>query len=154
MQNIVEGNYNNFCELYKPFLADCPLIRPVQGRDNWFEQDVTIPNLALIAASLPSSLHSAVRSQLAFGSRAVNVEGLPVALLQDLYERRLTTLFDEGKRNDNVVFAKGALARGIQMGVRSLVFRGSVDQAVRGVASFGVWNSAIYAAKKIMKFLK
>lgn len=154
VQNIVEGNFDNFCQLYKPFLAACPLIHPIQGRDGWFEQDVSIPNLARIAASLPSSLHSSVRAQLAFGPRTVNAEGLSTELLRDLYERRLTALFDPGMKNENLIAAKGAVARGIQMGVRRVVFRGSVDQAVRGVASFGVWNSVTYAAKKIMKFLK
>ena len=154
VQNIVEGNFDNFCQLYKPFLADCPLIHPIQGREGWFEQDVSIPNLARIVASLPASLHSSVRAQLEFGPRVVNVEGLSTELLRDLYERRLTALFDPGMKNDNLIAAKGAVARGIQMGVRRVVFRGSVDQAVRGVASFGVWNSVTYAAKKIMKFLK
>ena len=150
----MEGNFDNFSQLYKPFLASCPLIHPISGREGWFEQDVSISSLAQITASLPASLHSAVRAQLEFGSRTVNVEGVPTELLRDLYERRLTALFDMGKRNENLIAAKGAVARGIQMGVRSVVFRGSVDQAVRGVASFGVWNSAKYAAKKIMKFLK
>ena len=72
----------------------------------------------------------------------------------DVYYRRLTALFDVSMTNMNVVAAKEVIARGINMGVRSLVFKSSVDQAVRGVTSFGVLNSISYASKKIVKFFK
>ena len=78
----------------------------------------------------------------------VNVEGVSKATLYDVYYRRLSSLFDPMRRNENVVEAKERVAKGIQLGLRS------IDQALRGNVSFGVLNSLTYVGKKIMKFVK
>ena len=154
MQNIVEGNYDHFKQLYRPVLQECPFIHPVEGCEGVYQQDVSIRTLATIASELPASLHGSLRKQLQFPSHCIDFEGVLPSELMDVYYRRLTALFDVSMTNMNVVAAEEVIARGINMGVRSLVFKSSVDQAVRGVTSFGVLNSISYASKKIVKFFK
>lgn len=115
---------------------------------------MSIESLARITSRLPASLHASIRHQLEFPNHAVNVEGVSETTLYDVYYRRLSSLFDPMRRNENVVEAKERVAKGIQLGLRSIVFRSSVDQALRGNVSFGVLNSLTYVGKKIMKFVK
>ena len=115
---------------------------------------MSIDALARITSCLPSSLHNSVRQQLLFPKHAVHVEGISQATLYDVYYHRLSSLFDPMERNENVVEAKERVAKGIRLGLRSIVFRSSVDQALRGNVSFGVLNSLTYVGKKIMKFVK
>ena len=110
---------------------------------------MSIESLAHITSCLPSSLHTSIRQQLEFPKHVVNVEGVSKATLYDVYYRRLSSLFDPMRRNENVVEAKERVAKGIQLGLRS-----SIDQALRGNVSFGVLNSLTYVGKKIMKFVK
>lgn len=115
---------------------------------------MSIESLARITSRLPASLHASIRHQLEFPNHAVNVEGVSETTLYDVYYRRLSSLFDPMRRNENIVEAKERVAKGIQLGLRSIVFRSSVDQALRGNVSFGVLNSLTYVGKKIMKFVK
>ena len=100
-------------------------------------------NLACILASLPSTLHPSIRQELQFSTPSVDVSSLSSTALYDPYET-----------NQNIMVAKAAVAKGLVNGVRHVVFRSSIDQAVRGNISFGVMNSLSYVAKKIKKFLK
>ena len=103
---------------------------------------------------MPASLHPFIREQLAFSIPCGDINTLSTQELQTVYQRRLECLFDRQKENCNVLEAKAAIAKGIQNGVRHTVFKSSVDQALRGTASFGVLHSVQYFAKKVKKFLK
>lgn len=111
-------------------------------------------NLAKIVASLPSSLHPSIRQELQFPSPSVDVSSLSSSELFDVYYRRLSVLYDPEETNQNIIVAKAAVAKGLTNGVRHVVFRSSIDQAIRGNISFGVLHSLRYVTKKIKKFLK
>ena len=154
VQNIVEGNYANFQSLYKEILHNCPLIQADPLNEGVYHQTLSIENLAWITSRLPASLHPFIREQLAFSTPCGDINTLSTQELQTVYQRRLECLFDRQKENCNVLEAKAAIAKGIQNGVRHTVFKSSVDQALRGTASFGVLHSVQYFAKKVKKFLK
>ena len=111
-------------------------------------------NLACILASLPSTIHPSIRQELQFSTPSVDVSSLSSTALSDVSYRRLTALYEPYETNQNIMVAKAAVAKGLVNGVRHVVFRSSIDQAVRGNISFGVMNSLSYVAKKIKKFLK
>lgn len=154
VENIVSGNYDYFNELYKPIIQNCPFIHAVEGETDQYCQDITMKNLACILASLPSTLHPSIRQELQFSTPSVDVSSLSSTALYDVYYRRLSALYDPYETNQNIMVAKAAVAKGLVNGVRHVVFRSSIDQAVRGNISFGVMNSLSYVAKKIKKFLK
>ena len=164
VENIVSGNYDYFNELYKPIIQNCPFIHAVEGETDQYcqveicqevdVQDITMKNLACILASLPSTLHPSIRQELQFSTPSVDVSSLSSTALYDVYYRRLSALYDPYETNQNIMVAKAAVAKGLVNGVRHVVFRSSIDQAVRGNISFGVMNSLSYVAKKIKKFLK
>ena len=104
-------------------------------------------NLACILASLPSTLHPSIRQELQFSTPSVDVSSLSSTALYDVYYRRLSALYDPYETNQNIMVAKAAVAKGLVNGVRHVVFRSSIDQAVRGNISFGVMNSLSYVAK-------
>lgn len=110
--------------------------------------------MAWITARLPASLHPFIREQLDFSTPCGNVNTLSTQELQKVYQRRLECLFDREKENRGVLEAKAAIAKGIQYGVKHTVFKSSIDQALRGTASFGILHSVQYFAKKVKKFLK
>lgn len=154
VRNIVEGNYDNFKSLYKTVIEKCPFIIKDDCEEGVYHQNLSIPNLAVITSLLPCSLHPFVREQLEFSSTKGNVSTLTSNQLSDLYRNRLQSLFDKDCKNCNVIEAKQTIAKGINNGVRHLVFKSSVDQAIRGNVSFGVLNSLSYVTKKIKKFMK
>ena len=111
-------------------------------------------NLSLILASLPEVLHKPIRNELQFTHSPSNITTLSPKELYGIYRNRLECLY---KGNDDLfdfLHAKEAIARGISNGVRHVVFRSSIDQAIRGTLSFGILNSVTYTLKKIKKFLK
>lgn len=114
---------------------------------------ISIDNLASIISLLPSSLHAPIRKELQFPNQTSRVDALTTEQKYTLYKNRLHMLFDPEGKNYNAIQAKEAIARGITNGVRHVVFRSSVDQAIRGNLSFGVLNSVFYVAKKIKKFI-
>lgn len=111
-------------------------------------------NLAHIIASLPSTLHPSIRRELQFSTPSIGVSSLSPSELFDVYYRRLSVLYDPFEKNENMMVAKAAVGKGVVSGVRHVVFRSSIDQAIRGNVSFGVLNSLRYVGKKIKKFLK
>ena len=115
---------------------------------------MTLDNLSHILASLPEVLHKSIRDELQFSHSPSNITTLSQSELYNIYRNRLECLYKCSDDSFDFLHAKEAIARGITNGVRHVVFRSSVDQAIRGTLSFGILNSVTYTLKKIKKFLK
>lgn len=111
-------------------------------------------NLSQILASLPEALHTPIREELQFTRSPSNITTLPQSELYNIYRNRLKCLYKGEDETFDFIHAKEAIARGITNGLRHVVFRSSIDQAIRGTLSFGILNSITYTLKKIKKFLK
>ncbi|KAK8803434.1 hypothetical protein WA158_001128 [Blastocystis sp. Blastoise] len=147
IENIVNGSYSLFHELYEPIIKNCPYISK-QG--DLFKQDISLSTQSSLLSSLPSSLQPSIQ----------HIFHLPIvkthhSLEYDAYYgyiHQMNTYPIMNCNKESYYHELSAIA--IQKGVSNIVRRSSVTQAVKGTFSLGISKSVVYVTQKMLKALK